>query len=115
MTEYKQSIVVRKDLKLPRGKLAVQVAHAAVMAAGLARGRVLRRWKEGGQMKVVLGCSDMKDLMRLYERARAGGLPAALVRDAGHTVVAPGTVTALGIGPAPQKDVDAITGQLKLV
>jgi len=115
MTGYKQSIVVRRDLKLPRGKLAVQVAHAAVMASGFARSRVLRRWKENGQKKVVLQVSCMDDLMRLYETARSRGLPSAIVRDAGLTVVKPGTVTALGIGPADEDDINAITGHLKLL
>ena len=36
-------------------------------------------------------------------------LPTALIRDAGHTVVAPGTITCLGIGPAQVSAIDAVT------
>jgi len=115
MTGYKQSIVVRDDLKLPKGKLAVQVAHAAVMAAELAPSRAVRRWKDDGQKKVVLRVGGLEELMRLREQARARGLPVALVQDAGLTVVPPGTVTALGIGPAEEGEIDALTGHLKLV
>ncbi len=32
MTTYKQVILVRQDLKLPKGKLADQAAHASVEA-----------------------------------------------------------------------------------
>ena len=115
MKEYKQVIVVRNDLKLPKGKLAVQVAHAAVMAALMAKGSILRRWKDGGQKKVVLGVNCLDDLIRLHDRSAGKGFPSVLVRDAGLTVVPPGTVTALGIGPAEEEDLDAITGHLKLV
>ncbi len=115
MKEYKQVIVVRNDLKLPKGKLAVQVAHAAVMAAGKAKGSVLRRWKDGGQKKVVLRVDSLDNLIRLYDRSTGKRFPAVLMRDAGLTIVAPGTVTALGIGPAVEEDLDAITGHLKLV
>jgi len=115
MAEYKQSIVVRADLKLPMGKLAVQVAHAAVMAAELAPSKAVRGWKDGGQKKVVLRVDGLEDLLRLRDQAHARRLPAALVQDAGLTVVPPGTVTALGIGPAEEEALNALTGHLKLV
>ena len=39
----------------------------------------------------------------------------AVIEDAGKTVVAPGTVTCLGIGPHEEKEIEKITGKLKMV
>lgn len=115
MAEYKQCIIVRDDLKLSRGKLAVQVAHAAVSACELADEDVRDAWKEGGQKKVVLRVATMEELFELKENARRQCLPAALIKDAGLTEVPPGTITALGIGPAEASELDKITGRLKLL
>jgi PTH2 family peptidyl-tRNA hydrolase len=54
-------------------------------------------------------------MLLLYEETKKIGLPCALVSDAGLTEVPPGTKTCLGIGPAPEKTIDKITGSLKLV
>jgi len=115
MTGYKQCIIVRDDLKLSKGKLAVQVAHAAVSAYECARDEVSEAWKEGGQKKVVLRVPALKDLFELKEIARKHGLPAVLITDAGLTEVPPGTITVLGIGPAEVVEIDKITGNLKLL
>ena len=115
MTEYKQCIIIRDDLKLSKGKLAVQVAHAAVSAAEWASRSDLENWKEGGQKKVVLRVEKLQDLFELKEKARREGLSTALITDAGLTEIAPGTVTVLGIGPARADYIDKVTGNLKLV
>ncbi len=115
MVEYKQCIIIRDDLKLSKGKLAVQVAHAAVSASEWADRSTLEKWKDGGQKKVVLRVDTVRDLFELKETARRQDIPTALITDAGLTQVPPGTVTVLGIGPAKADELDKITGSLKLV
>ena len=44
--KYKQVILVRDDLKLPKGKLAVQVAHASLDAAMKSDKEILEKWKK---------------------------------------------------------------------
>lgn len=111
----KQIIVVNEALKLPRGKLAAQVAHAALSAFLCSPRKAQRLWLADGMPKIVLGCESATALRALETQAERAGLPVALIEDAGHTVVEPGTATCLGIGPASPDDIDAITGTLKLV
>lgn len=112
--QYKQCIVIREDLKLSPGKLAVQVAHAAVMALERADKTAASKWRSEGQKKVVLKVANLQALFKIREEADWAGLPCAVVADAGLTEIPPGTITALGIGPAPNKQMDKVTGKLSL-
>jgi PTH2 family peptidyl-tRNA hydrolase len=116
--EYKQVIVFRSDLKLGKGKIAAQAGHAAVSAAEEARKRH-RSWWEAwlfeGQRKIAVKVKSEKELLELEEQAKELGLPNALITDRGLTQVPEGTVTCLGIGPAPAEKVDRLTGKLKLL
>lgn len=111
----KQIIVVNEALQLPRGKLAAQVAHAAVAAFLSSSNEMQRRWLEAGMPKVVLRCDSAAALLALHTQAEHAGVPVADIRDAGHTVVAADTLTCIGIGPASAALIDSITGGLKLV
>jgi peptidyl-tRNA hydrolase len=113
--ETKQVIVVNEALRLPRGKLAAQVAHAAVGAFVEAREEAKQAWLISGMAKIVLKVDGEADLTRLYELAIHRKIPARLIRDAGKTVVVEGTLTCLGLGPAGDSDLDELTGQLKLL
>jgi PTH2 family peptidyl-tRNA hydrolase len=116
--EYKLVIAVRSDLELSRGKLAVQVAHASVMAAFDAKTRHRKwfsEWWAEGQKKVAVKGGTLSDLHALRNKARSMGLTTALVEDAGLTELPAGTVTCLGIGPGPNAIVDQVTGGLKLL
>lgn len=115
---YKQAIVIRVDLKMSRGKIASQAAHASVSAAERCRRMKpewLSAWIEEGQKKVVLRVENEEELRKLLREAEKLELPAALIEDAGLTEIPPGTVTALGIGPAPSEIIDKVTGKLKLL
>ena len=111
----KQTIVVRTDLGMGSGKLAAQTAHAALGAAEQADDGARSRWDASGATKVVLAGDSEQQLRTLADRARRAGLPRELVSDAGRTQLPPGTVTALAIGPAPDEEVDRLTGHLSLV
>jgi len=110
----KQAIVARTDLGMGEGKLAAQVAHASLSAYEDADERTRSAWKGEGQKKVVLEADGEGALFELAESARAAGLPTAVVRDAGHTQLDPGTVTALAVGPGEDDAVDRVTGDLPL-
>ena len=111
----KQVIVVDDSLRLPKGKLAAQVAHAAVAAFTAATRKAKGKWLDVGMPKVVLKCDGEDTLDRLLLAARKRSIPAALIRDAGRTVLPEGTVTCLGLGPADEEEIDALTGELKLL
>jgi len=106
---------MREDIKLSRGKLAAQCAHAAVSALERADERAIAAWKRTGQKKVVLSVKSLQTLISLKQQADQAGLPNALISDAGLTELPPGTVTCVGIGPADEQSIDKITGSLSLV
>ena len=113
--EYKQVILVRQDLKLPKGKMAVQASHASVGALLKSHKDDIDKWKQQGMKKIVLKVKDLDELLVYKNQAEDAGLVTSLVEDAGHTVVKPGTITCLGIGPGKSEKIDKITGNLKIV
>lgn len=116
--DYKQVLVIRTDLKMSRGKIGVQAAHAAVSAAEEARRHHpswWRKWFNEGQKKVAVKVGSKEALLAVREKAMKLGLPCVAIRDRGLTEIKPGTLTALGIGPAPDADVDKAAGDLPLL
>jgi PTH2 family peptidyl-tRNA hydrolase len=115
---YKQVIVFRSNLRLSKGKTAAQAGHAAVSAAEEARKH--RRewfdeWLSEGQRKIAVKVKTEKEMLELEAAAKELGLPNALIVDRGLTEIPAGTVTCLGIGPAPAEKVDKLTGKLPLL
>jgi len=116
--KFKQVIVLRADLEMSRGKTAAQAGHAAVSAAEEARRHFQKWWKawlEEGQCKIAVKVGSERELLDLEKKARKLKLPSALISDRGLTELPPGTVTCLGIGPAPSSEIDKITGKLALL
>ncbi|GAO19092.1 hypothetical protein UVI_02042080 [Ustilaginoidea virens] len=119
--ECKLVLVVRTDLGMTKGKIAAQCSHAtlacykALCGGSKAAGEILRRWERGGQAKIAVQVRSEAELMELRWRALELGVTAEVVQDAGRTQIDPGTLTVLGVGPAPKSVVDKITGHLKLL
>jgi PTH2 family peptidyl-tRNA hydrolase len=113
--EYKQCLVIRADLKLSKGKAAAQAAHAAIISYDRAAVHDRKKWKVQGQKKVVLKVNTLDELYDLKDEVDKLRLPCAIVEDAGLTEIPPGTVTALGIGPASADEIDKVTKYLELL
>ncbi len=115
MPPLKQIILVRQDLKLPKGKLAAQAAHASVEAVLKSSPATVKEWRSQGMAKIVLKVKDEKELIHYFQLAKDAGLVASLITDAGRTVIAPGTKTCVGIGPDEEEEIDKLTGKLGLL
>ncbi len=113
--ELKQAIVLRSDLQMGKGKLVAQGAHASICAYMNSGKEERAEWAEGGMKKIALKVGSESELMEYFQKCKAAGLKPALIRDAGHTQVDPGTITGFGVGPAYENELDAILGKLKLL
>ena len=116
--EFKQVMVVRRDLGMGTGKIAAQVAHAAVMSAEKTKAykrEWFESWFKAGQAKVVVKVMSLEELMEVKKLAEAIKLPVVQVQDSGLTQIPPGTITCIGIGPAPIHLVNSVTNDLKLL
>lgn len=104
------------------GKIAAQASHATLACyKRLARSSnpqeraILARWENLGQAKIALQVKGQADLLELQAKARSLGLTAETIQDAGRTQIEAGSMTVLGVGPAPRSLVDQVTGHLKLL
>ena len=118
--KLKQAIIVRTDLGMGKGKIAGQVAHAAVQAAESIR-RYCPEWyyswldEENFQTKIILKVDSEAKLQALSRKAFDIGINPAKIYDAGRTQLEPHTFTTLGIGPAPDEQIDSLIKDLKLL
>lgn len=129
MRHVKQVIVIRKDLKMRRGKEVAQGAHASLkvfldrktLDCGLNQLAInlwpaAQQWINGQFTKVCVSCDSEEELKQLFQKAEDAGIPASFIVDAGHTEFhGVPTPTAVAIGPWWSDEIDAITGELKLL
>ena len=132
MSNVKQVIIIRKDLKMRKGKMVAQGAHAS-MKAILDNGYIQRdeiglpcyiipmtlemdAWLAGLFTKICVSVDSEEELLSIYEQAVEAGLVCSLIKDAGLTEFGGvPTYTAVAVGPAKNETVDKITGNLKLL
>ena len=127
---HKQVIVLRKDLNMRKGKMVAQGGHAVQLAAypspsdeDVARGFMVvpltehnTPWLRYNFKKVCCSAKDEAELLDLYERSKAMGIPCSLVTDSGLTEFhGVATNTAVAVGPAHEDIVDLVTKHLPLL
>lgn len=135
----KQVIVMRRDLKMRKGKIAAQSGHACVEATLMAiarEGRAdqirdedgwaylehaeddrspLTDWFDAGVAKICVYVDGEEALLDIATQGREAGFAVALIRDAGHTEFhGEPTFTCLAFEPLPAEKIDPITGDLPL-
>ena len=121
-------LFVRTDLGMTKGKQAAQCGHAVLGAFKMADQKaqsssldeaILCRWmqtterkKKDGQIKLSGGPIQVNfvkseaELSEIYAKALQAKLPCKLVRDAGRTQIAAGSVTVCGVGPMTEDHFD---------
>lgn len=124
--ECKLVLVVRTDLGMTKGKMAAQASHAtlacykslskaATRDPSSAAAKILSRWERLGQAKIAVQIKDQNEMLELMGKARSLGITAEVIADAGRTQIEAGSLTVLGVGPAPKSLVDQVTSHLKLL
>ena len=124
----KQVIVVRKDLKMRKGKIASQAAHASMkvffdrMKQSFFRFFFIRMtkemivWKKGLFTKICVSVDSEEELYDIKAKAIQAKIPCALIVDSGKTEFnGVPTPTCIALGPDESEKIDQITGNLKLL
>jgi PTH2 family peptidyl-tRNA hydrolase len=127
----KQVIVIRRDLKMRRGKEVAQGSHAsmAFLTDGARKGflkfifncikiwfhKPTREWLKTSYAKVCVRVDSESQLMEVYNKARTMGLHSNLIIDSGRTEFnGVATPTAIAIGPDDAAKIDRVTASLEL-
>jgi PTH2 family peptidyl-tRNA hydrolase len=126
----KQVLVIRRDLKMRRGKEIAQGAHAALewlsalvcdaldpqtRTATVQLDPVGFVWLTTSCRKITLQAQSEEELVELHRAALGRGLRSHLIRDSGRTEFGGvPTLTALAIGPDLAERIDEVTRHLAL-
>ncbi|KXH55123.1 peptidyl-tRNA hydrolase PTH2 [Colletotrichum nymphaeae SA-01] len=108
------------------GKMAAQASHAtlacykslskiAAKDPSSPAAKILSRWENLGQAKIAVQIKNQDEMLELMGKASSLGVTSEVIADAGRTQIEAGSLTVLGVGPAPRSLVDQITGHLKLL
>lgn len=133
--KVKQVIAVRKDLDMTYGKIAAQVAHAAIkvffdrMSLDLVsdnfklyRAKIehitepMKNWMIDSFTKVVVWINSEDELWELLKKAHSLKIPYAVMIDGGIPKIGDKKApTCIAIGPDYSDEIDKVTGKLELV
>jgi PTH2 family peptidyl-tRNA hydrolase len=117
----KQTIIIRKDLNLSKGRLVTQGAHASIAFLTdlikeynpLQLTEVQKEWVYGTFFKVCVGVDSEKELLDIGYNAVMLGLSVKYIEETGGFDKP--TVTCIAIGPDYSSKIDPVTKHLKLL
>ena len=97
-------LFLRKDLKLGKGKKGAQLSHAAVtlLFQPQIRTNLHDKWFLSKDKIKIWQIQGLKELLEIKKVCHKNKINIALINDAGHTQVDPGTSTCIGVGPLPK-------------
>lgn len=128
MSDIKQVIIIRKDLKMRRGKEISQCCHASMKFLVdriyecidypellIKISEAQKQWLADSFTKVVLQVNSEDELLEIHTKAKESGLESHIITDNGLTEFAGiPTRTSCAIGPDYSEKIDLITSHLKL-
>jgi PTH2 family peptidyl-tRNA hydrolase len=117
----KQTIIIRKDLNLSKGRLVTQGAHASIAFLTdlikeynpLQLTEVQKEWVYGTFYKICVGVDSEKELLDIAYNAIAMGISVKYIEETGGFDKP--TVTCIAIGPDYSSKIDPVTKHLKLL
>jgi PTH2 family peptidyl-tRNA hydrolase len=107
---YKQVIVIRKDVEMSPAKLGVQVAHGTIESYVRTSPQIRDEWYKEGMRKIVLMVNSKDELTNIMRSCK----DATFIIDFGLTELEPNTVTGLAFPIMLSEDIDKFTKHLKL-
>lgn len=91
-------IIANRGLKMSPGKLAAQVAHAAVEAYRISDDKMVERWYRGGHhTKIVLAADDEMAMANMEKYLKERGFKVKQIIDEGRTEIKAFSRTAIGV------------------
>ena len=138
MDKIKQVLIVRKDLKMRKGKAIAQGAHASLAAflnktinlessndlnenyiewkIKINREDPLLLWLQNEFTKITLSVNSLEELLDIERQAQDEGIHTTKITDKGLTEFhGTPTITVLALGPDYSSKLDPITGKLELL
>lgn len=109
--------IVRKDLKMGKGKVAAQCGHASLgifLKVSDKYPAIAERWlnEDNGFKKKFFYCKDENEMNQKNKLAKDKCYETIKIRDAGRTQIAANSATVVAIGPVKESEIENISSGL---
>lgn len=108
-------LLVRDDLKMGIGKIAVQCGHAVQELVLQCPKPLMKKYKLNGCTKICLKIENKNEMQDLQDLCKKNKILHYIVVDAGQTQISSGSETVIGIGPIWTHQIKSMVQELKLL